>query len=115
MALLSIFFYSLSSCSSTDACEDANTGTLVVQNTRTNGVLKLFFNQEPRSGNSAGDLNILPGETASMDQLAGQIAIFALLDLSSCNPEGTVCDRRTETLEGKTIDLSACEEFNIAY
>jgi hypothetical protein len=94
-------------------CEENNAGTLIIENSRSIGTLKIFFDQEPRSGNVAGDLNILPGETANSDQLAGQRIIYALLDNSTCN-DGT-CFVRNETLPARTVDLSACEDFNIVY
>lgn len=113
---IAILLLSSTSCSKDDMdCEENNTGVLIATNTRSKGTLKVFFNREPRSGNTPGDLNIKPGESANMDLLSGQISIFALLDLSSCNPEGTVCMRQAETLESKIVDLSACQEFNIAY
>lgn len=111
-----ILLLSSASCSKENMdCEENNTGTIVVTNTRSKGVLKIFFNKEPRSGNIPGDLNIKPGESGNMDLLSGQISIFTLLDLSSCNQEGTTCIRRTETLEGKIVDLSACQDLNITY
>ena len=111
-----ILLLSSVSCSKDNIdCEENNLGTLIVTNTRSKGRLKVFFNKEPRSGNTPGDLNIQPGESGTMDLLSGQVSIFALLDLSSCNPEGTICNNRAETLESKIVDLSACEEFNIAY
>ena len=96
-------------------CEENNTGSIIVTNARTKGRLKIYFNREPRSGNVPGDLNVKPGESGTMDLPSGQISIFALLDLSSCNPEGTICMNRTETLEGKTVDLSACQDLNVTY
>ncbi|WP_422859388.1 hypothetical protein ACOKFD_00095 [Flagellimonas sp. S174] len=105
-----------SSCSKdeeTMSCEANNTGTLIIENSRSTGILKIFFDQEPRSGNIPGDLNISPGETANSDLLAGQRIIYALLDTSTCN-EGT-CIVRNQTLPERTIDLMTCQEFNIAY
>ncbi|MEO2052972.1 MAG: hypothetical protein ABGX00_14540 [Allomuricauda sp.] len=103
----------LGSCSKTDACEESNTGALIIQNTRTTGVLKIFFDNEPISGNVPGDLNIQPGETAKSDQLAGQRIIYALLDLSTCVDNR--CTVRNEALPERTVDLGACEESNLSY
>lgn len=116
MILVATLLLSSTSCSKDNMdCEENNTGNLIVTNARSKGRLKIFFNREPRSGNTPGDLNIQPGESANMDLLSGQISIFALLDLSSCGPEGTTCINRTETLESKTVDLSACQDLNVTY
>ena len=116
LLLANILFFSSLYCSKNNmSCEENNTGTLIVTNSRSKGTLKVFFNREPRSGNTSGDLNIQPGESASTDLLSGQISLFALLDLSSCGPEGTTCIIRNETLEGKTVDLSACQDLNVTY
>jgi hypothetical protein len=115
LTMLVLLFSSISCSKDNMDCEENNTGTIIVTNMRTKGRLKIYFNSEPRSGNTPGDLNIKPGESGTMDLPSGQIFIFALLDLSSCNPEGTVCMNRTETLEGKVVNLSACQDLNVAY
>ncbi len=110
---LVLSFSTLSCSKEGDSCLDNNTGTLIFQNSRPNGRLKIFFNQEPRSGNVSGDLNIMPGESASADQLAGQIIIYALLDTSTCGEGG--CIIRNAILPTRTIDLDACDEQNLVY
>lgn len=111
-----ILLLSSVSCSKENMeCEENNTGTIIIANTKSKGVLKVFFNTEPRSGNIPGDLNIKPGESGNMDLPSGQISIFALLDLSSCGPSGTSCIIRNETLEGKVVNLSACQDLNVTY
>ncbi|WP_420322098.1 hypothetical protein [Flagellimonas sp.] len=112
-AIALLIFLFTSSCSKTEACEDSNTGTLIIENSRSTGVVKIFFNQEPISGNVSGDLNIKPGEKASGDKLAGQIIIYALLDTSTCS--GSQCIIRNETLPERTVDLTACQELNLVY
>ena len=95
------------------ACEINNSGTVIIENSRSTGILKIYFDQEPRSGNTSGDLNIRPGERANSDLLAGQKIIYALLDTSTCS--GEVCLIRNESLPMRTIDLMACQEINLTY
>lgn len=108
LILLSIY-----SCSDSKACEEDNTGTLIIENTKSTGVLKIFFNREPASSNVSGDLNIEPGEKVRKQHLAGQITIFALLDLSYCTNGG--CVIQNEELPEKMVNLDPCDEINIVY
>lgn len=108
-----LIFLLVSSCSKTEACEDSNIGTVIIENSRSIGVLKIFFNQEPISGNVPGDLNIQPGEKANKDELARQIIVYALLDTSTCS--GSQCIIRNETLPERTVDLTACQDLNLVY
>ncbi len=112
--LLLLILLLASSCSEDpEACEENNTGTIVVENSRSTGRIKIFFNEEPRSGNVPGDLNIKPGEKANIQQLAGQHIIYALLDTSTCS--GERCIIRNETLPERTVDLSSCQDLNLVY
>ena len=112
-AIIIPYILMLFSCEKTEFCEEDNSGTLVIENSRTTGIVKLYFNTEPRAANSAGDISILPGETVRHAQPAGQVIIYAILNNSDCN--GNRCSVRNQALPTRTVDLDTCEESNLVY
>ena len=115
--LLLCCLFSAIGCSKEDSaplCEMNNTGTIAVENTRSNGSLQVFFD---RTGtipvNQTGELNIATGEKASLQKPAGPRNLKVNLIISNCN--GERCSVSSSRLEEKNVDLTACEEVNIIY
>lgn len=114
LALLVILFM-LSSCSDdTPECEMSNTGTIIIENTRSKGTVQVFFNKTGTIAiNGPGNLNIPSGEKASIELPAGQHNVKARLSISSCS--GNRCQISTSGLPEKNVDLSSCDDFNLSY
>jgi hypothetical protein len=106
-----------SACSKEDSaplCEENNTGTIIVENTRANGALQIFFDRtDAIPVNEAGELNIAPGEKASIQKPSGPRNLKANLLISDCN--GGRCLVSSSRLEEKNVSLAACDEINIIY
>ncbi|MDT0607656.1 hypothetical protein [Croceitalea rosinachiae] len=112
VVLLSVLFAG-TSCEKTEACEEANSGTITLQNLGTEGNVHLYINPVRIGSNTPGDLSVAPGETKSIDLAAGVPNILVRRITSSC--VGDRCQIRSTTLEERTLDISACETINMAY
>ena len=113
-AFLSLLF-AFASCSKDELdCIKNNTGTIIVENSRNNGSVQVYFNETGTiSVNGSGDLSILPGEKQSIQLPAGQHNVKARLIISSCN--GGRCSVSSSGLPEKDVDLNSCQDLNLIY
>lgn len=113
--VLLLMLFIISSCSDdTPECEMSNTGNIIIENTSSEGTLKIFFNKTgslPLGG--SGDLNIPAGEKARMELSAGQHNIKAKLTISRCS--GGRCHIQEMGRSEKNVNLSSCVDFNLVY
>jgi len=112
VVLLAVLFAG-TSCDNTEACEEANTGAITLQNLGTEGNLHLYINPVRIGSNTPGDLSVAPGEKKSIDLAAGAPNILVRRITSTCVNDR--CQIRSATLEDRSLDISACETINIAY
>ncbi len=102
------------SCSKQESCEVGNMGTLTFRNTNSTATLQVFINEFGRiSVNGPGDVSVPPGETISIDLLAGPQNLKARFTVSSCS--GGKCSISNTTLPERDVDLGSCQTSNVAY
>lgn len=99
------------------ACEQNNTGTLVIKNNyeenpNSSNSLLIFINRDPRSANEAGDVTIPYGETGEITLPAGIHEINVYRNTGYCT---TRCYVSREFEGSREVDLDQCEELNMAY
>ena len=106
LVVLSVFTIINYSCSDdTSECEMSNQGTVILDNTRNDGTLFVFFNtNDLRRGRET--INIPPNQTGSVDYPAGPIDVKAYVFYNTLNLGDTV---------EKNIDLATCEKTTIVY
>jgi len=96
------------SCSDdTSECEMSNQGTVILDNTKNNGTLYVFFN--PQNNNlirGTETIRIAPNQTGSVDFPAGPIDVKAYVFYNTLN---------IGDLVEKDIDLDTCEKTTIVY
>ena len=112
VVLVSVLFTS-TSCENTEACEEANSGTITLENLGAEGNLQLYINPVRIGSNTPGDLSVSPGEKKSIDLAAGVPNILVRRITSICS--GTRCQIQSTTLEERSLDISSCETINMAY
>ena len=99
------------SCENTEACEEANSGTLILENKRSNGQIRLYVNPVNIGINTPGDLNVAPGGKDRLEVMADVHNIVVRLYEKAC-PD---CRVQITVLDAKSIDVSTCEKLNLAY
>jgi hypothetical protein len=112
--LITVLLCATSCAKEIPSCEETNIGTIIVENSRTKGVVKIYFNETDRIPiNGSGDLNIPPGEKANMSLPAGLHNVKAILSITECT--GGRCHTTTSGLPEKNTDLASCEDLNLIY
>lgn len=107
-----LFLFSIAlanfSCSSDDTseCEMSNQGTVILDNSRNNGTLFVFFNDSGDLRRGSETVRINPNETGSVAYPAGPINVKAYVVFSTLN---------IGDLVEKDIDLQSCETTTIVY
>ena len=98
---------------SAEPCDEDNVGTIILENKGVDGSLQLYVNPVRIGSNTPGDLSVQPGEKASIDVPAGSHNILVRSFKSECS--GNRCFIQSTPLDEKSIDVSACQNLNMAY
>lgn len=112
---LTIFSVLLGSCSGDDPslCETNNSGSVEFENSRDNGVIQVFFDQDRISINGSGDLNLQPGEKVSTDLSVGMHNIKVRLVISEC--VNNRCRVSSTMLSDTDEDIVQCRVKSFVY
>ena len=107
LLILSVCTLTNYSCSDdTSECEMSNQGTVILDNTRNNGTLFVFFNDSGDLRRGTQTIRIDPNKTGSVDYPAGPINVKAYVVFNTLN---------IGDLVEKNIDLGTCEKTTIVY
>ena len=98
---------------SVEPCDEDNIGTIILENKGVEGSLQLYLNPVRIGSNTPGDISVQPGDKVSIDVPAGTHNILVRSFITECS--GNRCAIRSIQLDEKSIDVSSCENLNIAY
>ena len=99
---------------SVEPCDEDNIGTIILENKGgVEGKLHLYINPARIGSNTPGDISVEPGEKGSIDVPAGTHNILVRNIITECS--GNRCAIRSTQLDEKSIDVSACQNLNMAY
>ncbi len=90
----------------TSECEMSNQGTVILDNTRNDGTLFVFFNDSGDLKRGTQTIRIDPNKTGSVDYPAGPIKVKAYVVFNTLN---------IGDLVEKDINLESCEKTTIVY